>query len=110
MGQGCSLVSIQLSTSGQSDDDFWLNFGWILAEREFADRPRGWMDVIGHTSDRTVAADTRVDSKVRHVAPSLTPPRLPRRVNPNQSPVPSPFLRLIAPGKIQFPELIIPPD
>ena len=27
MGQGCSLVSIQLSTSGQSDDDFWLNFG-----------------------------------------------------------------------------------
>jgi hypothetical protein len=27
MGQGCSLVSIQLSTTGQSDDDFWLNFG-----------------------------------------------------------------------------------
>ena len=68
------------------------------------------MDVIWHTSDRTVAADTRVDSKVRHVAPPLTPPRLPRRVNPNQSPVRSPFLRLIAPAKIQFPELIIPPD
>ena len=64
--------------------EFWV----ILAEREFADRPRGWMDVIWHTSDRTVAADTRVDSKVRPVAPSLTPPRLPRRVNPNQSPVP----------------------
>lgn len=67
------------------------------------------MDVTWHTSDRTVAADTRVDSKVRPV-PSLTPPRLPRRVNPNQSPVPSPFLGLNAPGKIQFPELIIPPD
>ena len=103
MGQGCSLVSIQLSTTGQSDDDFWLNFGCVNSR---IDR----MDVIWHTSDRTVAADTRVDSKVRPVAPSLTPPRLPRRVNPNQSPVPSPFLRLIAPAKIQFPELIIPPD
>ena len=65
------------------------------------------MDVTSHTSDRTVAADTRVDSKVRPV-PSLTPPRLPRRVNPNQSPFRSPFLRLNAPGKIQFQELIIP--